>query len=286
MGEQGQRSRRESVAVIDAGGADLTPAAQNSELVLPVYSITKTYIAACMFAAGVDVSRKVADWFGAELVPRGGDITVHQLLNHSSGLPDYGAEPEYQAAVQEAVLWDDGQFADLTLRRDLLFEPGHGWAYSNPGYWLLGQILQRVCDLDLAACVEKFVCRPLGLQQTAVVTGQFADDLPHYPAAWVWHGLICSTAAEVVQFMRSPLVTPLLQSAGQVPVPVEHPSWREPRWGYGLMFDHQRRYGHNGDGPGYSAACYQSLDTGVTACVLCAAEQEGVATTRVLQLLE
>ena len=75
--------------------------------------------------------------------------------------------------------------------------------------------------------------------------------------------------------MRSPLVTPLLQNLTKVPV--EHPLWTDPHSGYGLMVDPGIKYGHNGDGPGYSASSFHFIDSQLTGCVIMTAKSEGEA---------
>ena len=248
---------------------------------LPIYSLAKPFIAASLFAAGVDIDAPISRWIDRSWVSRGGDITVAQLLNHTSGLRDYGALPEYAAAITARVApWSDEVFADHTLRKPLLFEPGTGWSYANPGYWILSQIVQQTTGWRFETVIDRLIAKPLGLDATRVIRGQFADDLPHYPAGWVWHGVIVSTASDVVRFMRSDLVAPLLGSL--VKVPVEHPLWSDPHNGFGLMVDPGIRYGHNGGGPGYSASCFHFLEQGVTGCVLMRADSEEAAMARLL----
>lgn len=57
-------------------------------------------------------------------------------------------------------------------------------------------------------------------------------------------------------------------------VPVEHPKWTDPHYGYGLMVEPNERYGHNGGGPNYSASCFHFIESGFTGCVLMRADQE------------
>ena len=174
----------------------------------PIYSLTKPYIAAAILAARIDPASRVSKWIDKSVLPAADRISVAQLLNHSSGLTDYGALPAYQLAVRgDTAAWSDETFARHTLQQPLLFEPGDAFAYSNPGYWLLGQILQRESNLSFDGAMHRFVLDPLGLTNTHVAQGIFASDLPDYPAEWVWHGLLISTAQDVVRFMMSDMTT-------------------------------------------------------------------------------
>ena len=258
-----------SIAIADERGDFLLAV----DMELPIYSLAKPLIASTVFSCGIDISTPISHWIESDLVARADDISVKQLLNHKSGLCDYGGLPEYVHAVESGdAPWTDEVYADHTLRRPLLFAPGEGWAYSNPGYWLLTQIVQIHTGNNFDNALQQFITAPLGLAATKVTHGQFADDLPAYPAEWVWHGLVTSTASDVVRFMRSPLVEPLRSDLSKVQF--EHPLWVDPHYGYGLMVDPGVRYGHNGEGPKYSASCYHFIETGLTGCVLTQADRE------------
>ena len=113
----------ESRCIISASG-DVVLADDNR---LPVYSITKPLIASLVMQSGIRLTRPVADWFDGSLLPKGADFTVEHLLNHTSGLRDYGALPAYQQAIADGDSpWSDETFAAHTLQQPLLFEPGHG----------------------------------------------------------------------------------------------------------------------------------------------------------------
>ena len=240
-----------SLAIMDDNGSFLT----NQKGILPIYSITKTFIAASIFAAKINLEERISNWIDKSLVPDADQISVRHLLNHTSGIRDYGALVEYNDAIDTVVPWTDEQFAEHTLQKPLLFNPGQNWSYSNPGYWLLSQIIQTNTGVGFADYLQQFIIEPLDLLDTKVATGIFAYDLERYAAEWVWHGLLLSSASDLVKFIRSDLVKPLLNSSDLVSVPIDHRDWSDPRSAYGLMVDVDRRFGHNGDGPHYSAAC-------------------------------
>ena len=92
------------------------------------------------------------------------DITIHQLLTHSSGLPG-------------AIGYDDEPIgADAYLERltgeSLQFDPGSGFAYSNTGYSLPGIIVERVSGQSYEAFLNKELLLPAGLTET----GYFIPD--------------------------------------------------------------------------------------------------------------
>lgn len=270
---------------------------------LPVYSITKTHIAALVLSA-VRAGRLALDEAVAQRCPDLPDahrITLRQLLNHTAGLRDYGAIPEYQRAVAEGGrVWSYDEFADRTYRRGGLFAPGTGWSYANPGYALLVRIVESIWQEPLALQLRNRIHRPLGLSRT-----RLTDSLNHrdicpsssrllspggsrrpvktcYAVGWVWHRLIVSDAVETVRFLdallrRCWLGEPLTNAMmALVPVGETHPPWTEPAYGLGLLGELRGTrgpiFGHNGQGPGYSASAFHAKASGITVAVIAATE--------------
>jgi D-alanyl-D-alanine carboxypeptidase len=148
----------------------------------------------------------------------------------------------------------------------------------------LSQIIQKESELDFAALIDRHVVDVLGLANTRVAHGVFADDLPGYPAGWVWHGFLMSSAADAVTFMRSTLVKPLMGTL--VAVPGDYPLWNSPHNGFGLMVEPGVRFGHNGGGPGYSASCFHFMGSESTGCVLMQSDDEQAAMKHLLEVME
>ena len=88
-------------------------------------------------------------------VPNARRITLQHLLNHTAGLPDYGALPAYKESVQDPTChpWTFDEYAAHTYAQRILFAPGQGWAYSNPGYMLLKGILEMATGDRFASLV-------------------------------------------------------------------------------------------------------------------------------------
>jgi CubicO group peptidase (beta-lactamase class C family) len=91
-------------------------------------------------------------------------ITLHHLLTHTSGIPDYINSPEFPPligtpATPEQLL---ARFKD----EPLLFAPGTRWSYSNSGYTLLGYIIERVSGESYAQFLQENIFGPLGMANT------------------------------------------------------------------------------------------------------------------------
>lgn len=95
------------------------------------------------------------------------DITIRQLLTHTSGIPDYFAPQIFEENVvasltpEEIIAW----FADEPLD----FAPGTNWSYSNSGYIVLGQIIETVSGNTYATFLRENIFRPLGMNHTGVI---------------------------------------------------------------------------------------------------------------------
>ncbi|HYP25410.1 MAG TPA: serine hydrolase [Blastocatellia bacterium] len=95
-------------------------------------------------------------------------ITVRHLLNHTSGLPDYMAtyqklgRKDFEPTSKEAVK----MLAELQEPR---FAPGEKWEYSNSGYVVLAQIVEKASGVPFPAFMKKNVFDPLGMNHTLVM---------------------------------------------------------------------------------------------------------------------
>lgn len=86
------------------------------------------------------------------------DITIRQLLAHSSGLG------EYISAWRDTL--SEPQALESALSAELRFRPGSEYAYSNAGYTLLASILQRVSGRPFPEFLAEAVLRPAGMRDT------------------------------------------------------------------------------------------------------------------------
>jgi len=110
------------------------------------YSITKTITAILLLQLAelgqLSVNDPLSRWFPR--ISHSTKISLRQLLNHTAGIPDYGGLRVYHEAVRSApsAPWTFERFAAETFEKGLRFEPGTGWAYSNPAYMLLRRIIE------------------------------------------------------------------------------------------------------------------------------------------------
>ncbi len=257
------------------------------------YSLTKTWIAAAaarLAADGrLDLDAPARGWLPEVDIDTA--ITLRHLLGHTAGLPDYGPDRSYHDAVRAhpGRPWSRTEFLDRTLPAGPLWPPGKGWAYSNVGYLLVREIVVAASGRSFAAALDALVFRPAGMNATQVVTGFPAGLTPGwsgylasrsapvdaaraYHPGWVAHGVAVTTALDAARSLDAlfagAIVPPALVAELARPVHTfdDHPIFRQPAYGLGLMLDLASPWGvlagHAGEGPGYSTAAFRFPDLG------------------------
>ena len=97
-------------------------------------------------------------------------ITVRHLLNHTSGIRDYLTLAGLKGMGPDVYYDDSDIMSWLTNQDQLNFDPGEEFLYSNSGYWLLGQIVNKVAGMNMAAYAKKEIFNPLKMTHTQFYT--------------------------------------------------------------------------------------------------------------------
>ncbi|MEU4511024.1 serine hydrolase domain-containing protein [Nonomuraea wenchangensis] len=117
----------------------------------------------------------------------GGTITIRHLLNHTSGIFNYGNDREEFAKLSGPAwlehrydVYTPERLVEIGLRNPRSFEaPGDGFVYSNTGYILAGMIVEKVTGRTLAGEIERRIVRPLGLTGTYLPAAETELRGPH-----------------------------------------------------------------------------------------------------------
>jgi D-alanyl-D-alanine carboxypeptidase len=218
-------------------------------------------------------------------------VTLRQLLNHTSGVPDYFADPRCQKAVQAHPRTSPRPRELLSFVEDekLDFKPGRRYKYSNSDNIIVGLMIQAATNSSYQSQLEKLVFGPLGLSETSLPVGvqlpepfihgydndpsqQPPEDLSEILAAgWAWaSGGIVSTPADLNRFIRGYVGGRLFGSKirSQLRKVIEGGSSDPPGPGTnaaGLaIFRYRTRcgtvWGHTGNFPGYTQFAAASSD--------------------------
>lgn len=86
-------------------------------------------------------------------------ITIHQLLTHTSGIPNYTGRPEIAKIDRTGAT--PQQMIELVADKPLDFTPGTNWRYSNTGYILLGMIVEKTSGQSFADFLKTNIFEPL-----------------------------------------------------------------------------------------------------------------------------
>jgi CubicO group peptidase (beta-lactamase class C family) len=98
-------------------------------------------------------------------------ISIKNLLYHTSGLRSY-PQLAYLSGLRPTDYYDDDDIMKWVIsQKELNFPTGEEYLYTNSGYWLLGQIVQKVSGLSLAEFAQNEIFEPLGMTNT-----HFHDD--------------------------------------------------------------------------------------------------------------
>lgn len=124
----------------------------------------------------ISLDDTVDHWLPGVVNKNGNDgtkITIRQLLNHTSGIPEYLAgalQLEYGANLNPAKQWAPQQLVDAATASAPTFEPGTAWGYSNTNYVLAGMLITAVTGKAPADEVTARIIQPLGLNDTTYPT--------------------------------------------------------------------------------------------------------------------
>jgi len=93
-------------------------------------------------------------------------ITIHHLLNHTSGIPSYTDSPAFAKPGFRRAPLRPLEIALLSKDEKLLFQPGEGYRYNNTGYVLLGHIIETLSGMRYDAYLREHVFSPLEMNDT------------------------------------------------------------------------------------------------------------------------
>jgi CubicO group peptidase (beta-lactamase class C family) len=239
---------------------------------VPWWSFTKTVLAAAALMLVRD------GLIGLDDPVEGKPYTLRHLLQHRSGLTNYGNLRAYHEAVARGD--DPWPVPELLTRLDaerLRYPAGEGWDYSNVGYLVVGRLIETLAGCDLNTALQRLVLAPLGIQSARIARER--ADLGHvtmgsaesYHPGWVYHGLLVGTVADAAllldRLLGGSLLTPGLRQNMSTPFVLQGPvpgrPWQSPGYGLGIMTGETalglKVGGHTGGGPGSTIAVYRNL---------------------------
>jgi D-alanyl-D-alanine carboxypeptidase len=147
------------------GNAHLNPdTAATPDMRYSVGSISKQFTAAAILMLQEQGKLSLDDAVG-KYVPgltRGDEVTIRQILSHTSGYQDYWPEDYLMTPMMKPS--NAQQIVDTWAKKPLDFEPGTQWQYSNTGYVIAGLIVEKVSGEKLFDFLGEHIFHPLGMK--------------------------------------------------------------------------------------------------------------------------
>jgi D-alanyl-D-alanine carboxypeptidase len=280
--------------VLTSGVADVrTNAPVHRDSRFRIGSMTKMFLATVMLQL-VGEHRVVLDAPVERYLPgvvrgHGNDgrkMTVRQLLQHTSGVPDILDHLSPQEILNDPLAHRDMRdLVNIALDHPPTFEPGKGWRYSNTGYFLAGMIIERVTGRTYGEEIRRRIITPLGLRET-YVPGDASEIPGPHPRGYVRPGEdaplrditainpsvggpageMISSGGDVNRFLAALLPGKLLHPAQLREMTRTRPTGNSDGRAYGLGLESRplpcggRYWGHTGDIPGYETAAGATVD--------------------------
>jgi D-alanyl-D-alanine carboxypeptidase len=214
------------------------------------------------------------------------------LLNHTSGLFSYTADPNFFTEMDKDPqhVWTEKELLAVAFKHQPNFAPGTSWSYSNTNYTLIGMILQKQTGKSLPDLVQQRIARPLGLTHTyfadprATNTGpgyahgyavSYAGATPTFVDTSSWPlggwggaaGAIISTPNDLSRFFSAVVSGKLFsqKQLNQMKSTVELPAEFPIKGGYGLGIIKIKSpcgtvWGHGGDTLGHHSTAVTTTD--------------------------
>ncbi|PHD49358.1 D-alanyl-D-alanine carboxypeptidase [Bacillus toyonensis] len=156
-----------------AGIADVrTKKPMKADFRFRIGSVTKTFIATVLLQLSgenrLNLDDSIEKWLPGVIQGNGYDgnqITIRQILNHTTGIADYMNSKDFDI-MDTKKSYTAEEFVKMGISLPPEFAPGKGWSYSNTGYVLLGILIEKVTGNSYAEEIENRIIEPLDLSNT------------------------------------------------------------------------------------------------------------------------
>jgi CubicO group peptidase (beta-lactamase class C family) len=230
-------------------------------------SVTKQFTAACILqlieAGKLSLDDKLSKFYPD--FPKGDSVTIHMLLNHTSGIASYTDGKDFMTVATQSLPQDS--MIAFFRNKPYNFSPGTKWAYNNSGYFLLGCIIEKVSGLSYTDYLQKNIFDKLDMRNSGVDkldsvlawrargysrNGKKTVNADYISMDWPFSaGVLFSTVDDLYKWDRGLYGTKILskESLQKMFTP------GKSNYGYGVVIDslekHPRIW-HNGGIPGFS----------------------------------
>lgn len=273
-------------------GDRVTPAT-----VFPLNSISKQLVAALLLRLAEEGRLSIDDPAARHLpdftrLPQG--LTLRHLLTHTSGMREIFAQPALNAAIEKLGTPEE-EFVAIARHSPADWSPGARWAYTNLNYVMLALVAERVAGESLEVALRARFFRPLGLSTMALcpshpggmpgaARGHVETKgalVPHPPENFhLFRGAggFCGSSLDVARWIHALATGKVVnaRSLAQMTAPDPLEAGGAADYGMGMVLvapDGARRWGHGGNGGGFTTQAAHYPDADLT--VVVAFNQQG-----------
>ncbi len=193
-----------------------------------IMSITKNFIAFAVMKLAdnnlINLDEPVKKYL-KDILSKYNNVLIYQLLNHSSGIPDYVHIIGYMAQANQTQT--PMEVLKPIFTESLEFNPGEKYAYSNSGYFLLGLLIEKVTGKKLSDYLKENVFKPVEMNNTYLesdstqntlnakgytkLNGELKEEIRLNPSQYWAAGGIISTKDDLIKWDKALIKGIILQ---------------------------------------------------------------------------
>lgn len=263
--------------------------APTTATIYEIGSNTKQFTSAAIMRL-VEQGRVKLDDDLSKFVPQfplhGKQVSIRELLTHTSGIHDYTSSPDWPKTWNEVLSPD--AIIKFVAADTFDFAPGTAYRYDNTGYVLLGMVIEKATGQKYARYIDAQFFKPLGLRQTSYCPSRTSDpafalgytkgpdgterakflDLSHPFAA----GALCSTVGDFAKWQRALGSGRVVSAASYALMSTADTlnNGRKINYGFGLVpgvFHGHKTVSHTGGIPGFATAAAYVADDSLSVVV-------------------
>ena len=194
---------------------------------------------------------KISDFLPYYRKDIGGKVTVHHLLTHSSGIPNFLELSGFMTAGAREPMGNLEDFIKKYCSRDLEFEPGSTFKYNNSGYVILGAIIEKASGMTFEEALRDRILVPCGMTHSGLdynrlsipkkmtgytrkLDGSF-EIAPYWDRSWTFSaGQMYSNAHDLMKFHQALMGESLLKKEYlEMMFTPYFPAFKTMHYGYG-----------------------------------------------------
>ena len=195
-----------------------------------IASITKLFTSVLIMQlyekGNLDINKTIKNYLPDYKGEGSGKVTIHQLLNHTSGMVNIDTVKSMESALKNGIpVYQIPYTTDELLSKycsgPLINEPGKVFDYNNADYIILGKIIEKICNKTYEQVLKENILQPLEMKNSGLLYQQniiddLADtyfyrddikklvpDLPVYIENWYAAGSMYSTTNDLLKFSNA-----------------------------------------------------------------------------------